>query len=72
MFKFLSGKKTYILASLLGLLTAMFWADAMRHDLPETKDLIETGWLTLKTYASIGILLGAGEGAAIRASKAKP
>ena len=62
----LKGKRTYILSLCLGILAVMFRLDTLLHDLPET-EVIETAWLTLEWYTTIGAVLGGGGLAALRA-----
>lgn len=67
----LKGKKTYLISLGLAVLAVIFRLDVLLHDLPET-EMIETAWLTLATYATIGAMLGAGDASAMRMGIKKP
>lgn len=66
----LAGKKTYLISLGLALLAAIFRLDTLLHDNLAT-DVVETAWLSVATYEAIGMALGGGGLAAIRAGVSK-
>jgi hypothetical protein len=64
------GRRTYLLALGLSLLAVLYRLDTLFNDDPATA-LIETKWLASQTYEAIGIVLGGGGLAALRAGVAK-
>lgn len=66
----LKGKRTYLLSLGLAILAVVYRMDTLLHDLPAT-EAIETSWLTLEWYTTIGAILGGGGLAALRAGLGK-
>ena len=64
------GKLTNLAMAALGILTAIFGADAAMHDQPAT-DVIETGWISLKWYAVAFGAINAIGGAGLRSAVAQ-
>lgn len=60
MFEKLKGKRTIIQGILFSLMGLIFGLDSLIHDNLETLDVIETGWISMKTYIAIGAMLGGG------------
>ena len=64
----LRGKRTYLAALGIAILEVIFRLDTLLHDNPETKDIVETAWITVQYYESIGTLLIGGGAMALRAA----
>ena len=67
--KWLSGKRTYLVAILSATLGLLWTIDVSIHDDPKTPTIKETGWPI--PYVALAATLGGGGIAALRAGIAK-